>query len=388
MSAGPAEAAMTRRHEIAVDIRRPVREQPAGCHNRWHPDIPAVLHCAPGDEVVMQTRDAVDGQLTRSSTHADVARTDRSVVHPLTGPVWIDGAEAGDVLAVEILHVEPSSFGYTAQNPGFGFLADEFPEPFLVRWDLGDGYATSPDLPGVAVPGAPFMGTMGVAPSRELLTRATAREQRLRGDDPRVLLPDRHGAVPADEPVASEGLRTKPPRENGGNLDLKQAAAGSRVLFPVFVDGALFSAGDAHFAQGDGEVCGTAIEMAAVLHVRFALLKRGGSVSRNGVRGVAVETVSRAGERSETFVTTGLSVSGDRGSGSDDLTAAARMALAGMLDHIVAEYGYSAREAYAIASVAVDLKLAQVVNSPACVASASLPLHIFDEARRTGLAGS
>jgi len=366
------------RHEIVVDTARPVREQADRCHNRWHPDISPALRCAPGDEIAMQTRDAVDGQLTRSSSHADVLNTDRTVVHPLTGPIWVDGAEPGDVLVAEILAVEPGAFGYTAQNPGFGFLADEFPEPFLVRWDISGSIATSPDLRGVTLPGAPFMGTMGVAPSHELVRRATEREQRLAQRATGVLLPDPVGAVPADEPIASAGLRTKPPRENGGNMDLKHATAGSRVLFPVFVAGALFSAGDAHFAQGDGEVCGTAVEMAAVLHVRLDLLK--GEATRRRMRGVRLETAARSAQaerRSRGYVTTGLSVCGDDALGEDNLTEAARDALRSMLDHIVDEYGYSRREAYAIASVAVDLKVGQVVNSPSYLATASLPLDVL-----------
>jgi formamidase len=366
------------RHEIVVDTARPVREQADRCHNRWHPAIPPTLRCAPGDEVTMQTRDAVDGQLTRSSSHADVATTDRTVVHPLTGPIWVEGAEPGDMLVAEILAVVPGSFGYTAQNPGFGFLADEFPEPFLVRWDISGSIATSPDLRGVTLPGAPFMGTMGVAPSHELVRRATERERRLAERSDGVLLPDRVGAVPADEPIASSGLRTKPPRENGGNMDLKHATAGSRVLVPVFVEGALFSAGDAHFAQGDGEVCGTAVEMAAALSVRLDLLK--GEARHRQMQGVRLETPMRAAEverRSPTYVTTGLSVCGDDALGEDDLTEAARNALRSMLDHIVFEYGYTRREAYAIASVTVDLKVAQVVNSPTYLATASLPLDVF-----------
>jgi formamidase len=368
---------MPTRHEIAVDTARPVREQADRCHNRWHPHIPPALRCVPGDEVVMQTRDAVDGQLTRSSGHDDVAETDRTIVHPLTGPIWVDGAEPGDTLVVEILSVEPASFGYTAQNPGFGFLADEFPEPFLVRWDISRGRATSPDLPGVTISGSPFMGTMGVAPSEELLRRATERERRLAQQGPGVLLPDPTGAVPADEPIASEGLRTRPPRENGGNVDLKIATAGSRVLLPVLVKGGLFSAGDAHFAQGAGEVCGTALETAATLHVRLDLRK--GHASRDRIDSVRVETAVGATDepRAPAFTTTGLSVWGDGASGAHDLTEAARNALRSMLDHIADEYGYSRREAYAIASVAVDLKVGQVVNSPAYLAAASLPLDVF-----------
>ena len=368
---------MPARHEIVVDTSIPVREQADRCHNRWHPDIAPALRCAPGDEVVMQTRDAVDGQLTMSSTHADVATTDRTVVHPLTGPIWVDGAEPGDVLVAEILAIETGSFGYTAVNPGLGFLADEFPDPFLIRWDIAGGIAVSPDLPGVAIRGAPFMGTMGVAPSRALLLRATERERALAEHAAGVLLPDAAGAVPEDEPIASEGLRTKPPRENGGNMDLRQAGPSARVLFPVLVDGGLFSAGDAHFAQGDGEVCGTAVETTATLRVRFELRK--GEAARHRTEDVRVETDFRGSGRSpvRSVTTTGLSVCGDDASGADDLTAAARNALRSMLDHIVAEYGYSRQQAYAISSVAVDVSVGQVVNSPAYLATAALRLDIF-----------
>ena len=269
-------------YEILVDHRRPVREEPDRCHNRWHPEILPALTCEPGDEILMETRDAVDGQFTPDSSHADVTRIDRSIVHPLTGPVRVEGAESGDVLSVEVLEVSPASFGYTAQIPGFGFLADEFPEPFLVRWDIDDGYATSGDLPGLRIPGAPFMGTVGVAPSRELLEQVTLRERVLKEGGADVLLPDARGAVPSSEPVASQGLRTKPPRENGGNLDVRQMLAGTCILFPVWEEGGLFSAGDAHFAQGDGEACGTAIEMRCRLHVSFHIRK--GEAGRRGIR--------------------------------------------------------------------------------------------------------
>lgn len=364
-------------HEIAVDHTRPVREEPHRCHNRWHPDIPPVLTVSPGDEVVLQTRDAVDGQFTMDSRHEDVLRCDRSVVHPLTGPIRVEGAHAGDVLVVEILAIETSSFGYTAQIPNFGFLADEFPEPFLVRWELDGGWATSPDLPRVRVPAAPFMGTMGVAPSRDLLEAIARRERAMHeaGDD--VVLPDPRGAVPESEPVASEGLRTKPPRENGGNMDVRGMGVGTRILFPVWRDGVLFSAGDAHFAQGDGESCGTAIETRATLRARLDL--REGEAAARGIRDVRFETpASAAGsEARPRFTTTGLCVYADEGGRADDLTLAARSALRNMLDHLQYEYGYSRQQAYAIASVAVDLQVAEVVDSPNYVATASVPTDLF-----------
>lgn len=365
-------------YEIVVDRRRPVQEQPDRCHNRWHPDILPVLTCAPGDDVLIETRDAVDGQFTPHSSHEDVVRIDRSIVHPLTGPVAIEGAEPGDVLCVEVLQVEPASFGYTAQIPGFGFLADEFPDPFLVRWDIEGGYATSRDLPGVRVPGAPFMGTIGLAPSRALLEQATARERSLGEEVAGVLLPDPRGAVPASEPIASEGLRTKPPRENGGNLDVRQMVAGSRILFAVWQQGGRFSAGDAHFAQGDGESCGTAIEIAATLRVRFDLRKR--QAAERGMRDVFFESPPSQDDTAtrRTFSTTGLCSYAQAGGRADDLTLAARNALRNMIEHLAHELGCSRRQAYAVCSVAVDLKIGEVVDSPNYVATATVPLDIFE----------
>jgi formamidase len=362
-------------HELRVDRSIPVREEPGRCHNRWHPDIPPALSCRPGDEVVLTTRDAVDGQFTMASTHDDVPRADRSIVCPLTGPIRVEGAEAGDLLVVDVLDVRPSEFGYTAQIPGFGFLREEFPDPFLVRWEIGDGWATSPDLPGVRIPGAPFMGTMGVAPSRALLERITARERALadRGDD--VALPEPKGAVPGDEPIAREGLRTKPPRENGGNLDVKQLVAGSRVLFPVWVDGALFSAGDGHFAQGDGEACGTAIETAATLHVRLDLRKG----AAHGVRDVRFSGPRTGGSQpgGPYVATTGLSVYADAGGRAEDLNLAAANAVRNMIDLLCADHGFTRQQAYAICSVAVDLRISELVDAPNFVVSAVLPLDIL-----------
>jgi formamidase len=366
-------------HELRVDPSIPVREEPDRCHNRWHPDIPPALACLPGDDVVMATRDAVDGQFTMASSHEDVLLADRSVVCPMTGPIRVEDAEPGDLLVVDVLEVVPSGFGYTAQIPGFGFLRDEFPEPFLVRWELGDGWAVSAELPGVRIPAAPFMGTMGVAPSRELLERVTARELALAASGEDVALPERRGAVPEDERIAREGLRTKPPRENGGNLDVKQLVAGSRVLFPVWTEGALFSAGDGHFAQGDGEACGTAIETAAALHVRFDLVKE--AASAPSLRDVRFSGRRATGSRPDGpyVATTGLSVYADAGGRAEDLNAAARAALRNMIQLLGAEYGFTRQQAYALCSVAVDLKVSELVDAPNFVVSAMLPLEVLGE---------
>ncbi|MGH3659683.1 MAG: acetamidase/formamidase family protein, partial [Micromonosporaceae bacterium] len=143
-------------HEIRIDPAKTLVEEPGTGHNRWHPDIPPVVRCAPGDEVVMETRDALDGQLGPDSTSESVGAANLDVVHPLAGPVFVEGAEAGDLLEVEIIEVAPDAFGFTMQAPGFGFLREEFAEPYLVRWTMADGWATSVDLPGVRIPGAPF----------------------------------------------------------------------------------------------------------------------------------------------------------------------------------------------------------------------------------------
>ena len=132
------------------------------------------MRCEPGDEVVLETRDAFDGQMGPQATLDTVAAPNLDVVHPLTGPVYVEGAEPGDLLEVEIVEVVPDSYGYTVQVPGFGFLRDVFPDPYMVRWTIADGWATSEDLPGVRIPGAPFMGTIGLSPGHELLAAITA----------------------------------------------------------------------------------------------------------------------------------------------------------------------------------------------------------------------
>ena len=367
-------------YEIRVDYSRPLTAQPETGHNRWHPDIPPVVRCEPGDEVVLETRDALDGQLTSESTAESMAKLDLGLIHPLTGPVYVEGAHPGDLLVVDILEVAPPPFGWTAEIPGFGFLRDDFPEPFLVKWEIDGGWATSPDIPGVRIPGAPFMGVIGLAPSQELMERITAREQDLLQRGGFVLPPDPAGAVPADPAIAHEALRTVPPRENAGNVDIKQLAAGTRLLMPVWAEGALFSAGDAHFAQGDCETCGTAIEMTATLRVRFGV--RSGEAEATGARDLAFQREEylvppeyQAPRRF--YATTGISIDRDGRNQSEDLTLAARNALSNMIDHLTREYGYSRQQAYALCSVAVDLKVSEVVDVPNFVVSAFLPLDIF-----------
>ena len=367
--------------EIRIDRRRTLAEEPGTGHNRWHPDIPPVTRCDPGEEVILETRDAFDGQFGPETPLDVVGAPNLDVLHPLTGPVYIDGAEPGDLLDVEILDIESDSYGYTVQVPGFGFLRDVFPEPFKVNWDIADGWATSADLPGVRIPGAPFMGTIGLPPGHELLATITAREQELLDRGGFVLPPSTAFAVPSEAHIAAHALRTIPPREQGGNMDIKQLSKGAHLLLPVDVPGALFSAGDAHFAQGDCETCGTAIEMSATLHVRFSVRK--GEAGRKGIRfpqftrdDYYLPPQFAAPRRF--YATTGISVTRDGVDHSEDVSLAARNALLDMIEHLSGR-GWTPQQAYAICSVAVDLKISQVVDVPNMLVSAFLPEDIFDQ---------
>jgi formamidase len=287
---------------------------------------------------------------------------DLGLGHPLTGPVYVRGAEPGDLLEVELVAYEPDDFGTTAVVPGFGFLADLFPEPYLVKWEIAGGAARSAELPGVAVTEETFAGVVGVAPSRERLEAFRRREEGLRERGQPVADPMPDAAVP---PEARDGLRTIPPRELGGNLDVRQLVSGSRLWLPVDVPGALFSIGDLHFAQGDGEVCGTAIEMAGAVTVRFQV-RRG-----DGRRFPSYETPPRPGRRR--FATTGIPVETGM-----DVGEGARIALLEMIDHLERERGLERPAAYALCSVAVDLRISEVVDVPYPLVSALLPLDIFE----------
>jgi acetamidase/formamidase len=299
-------------------------------HYEWNNAIPPRLEIEPGDTVVFDTRDAADGYYSPASTHSDVLGRGPFRGHPLTGPVLVKGARPGDVLTVEILEVKPgATFGWTAIRPGRGLLPEaEFAKPFLTIWDLTDG-AHARTGRGIRVPLAPFPGVMGVA---------------------------------LDEPG---GHSTMPPRKNGGNMDVKQLVAGATLLLPVWVDGALFSVGDGHGAQGDGEVCVTAVEMMAQVTLRFGLERsrrlREPQFRTRGPLGSACE-------RGPCFATTAH---------GPDLFASAQQAIRYMIDHLVDSRGLSREEAYILCSVAVDLKISEIVDAPNWIVSAFLPEIVF-----------
>ncbi len=365
---------------IAIDRAKTLREEPTKGHNRWHPDIPPIATVEPGQVIGLETRDALDGQVTPSSTAADLARINLNVAHALTGPIFVKDAEPGDLLEVTLVEIEPQPFGFTCQLPGFGFLRNLFPEPYLVRWTITNGFATSPDLPGVRIPGAPFMGVMGLAPSHDLLAQINRREADLSERGGMVLLPEVNSAVPADPAIARTAMRTIAPHETGGNVDIKQLTKGTTLRMPVYVPGALFSVGDGHYAQGDGESCGTAVEMAATCYCSFNLIK--GAARARNIRDVQFYrndyfTAPEMAAPRRFFATTGQSYTREGINHSEDATLAARNALLNMIDYLVAERGFTRPQAYAICSVAVDLKISELVDVPNFVVSAFLPLDIF-----------
>jgi formamidase len=364
---------------ITIDRNKRLKEEPHTGHNRWHPDIPPLIEVEPGEEVVLETRDASDCQIKPSMTVADLTNLDAKVAHPLTGPVYIKGARPGDLLEITYLDILPQPHGWTRNRPGAGFLRDLFTEPYLAHWDITDGWATSPQIPGVRIPNGAFMGTAGIAPSRAQLEAWSRREAALVARGGIAFLPDPQDAVPTRGPIAEEGLRTLPPRENCGNVDAKQLTKGSRLLIPVNVEGALYSAGDGHFAQGDSECCITAIEMGATAVVRFRL--HAGEAARHHIRWprFAHPGYFAAPEWAapRNFIATmGMPIREDGTQEGEDLTLAARNALINMIE-LLQERGWSREQAYIICSVAVDLRVSNVVDLPNVTVSAFLPEDIF-----------
>ena len=369
------------------------------CFNRYHPAIPPVTRAKPGDMIVFHTRDALDSDLNLGSNADDLAAIDLNLVHPMTGPVHIEGAKRGDVLAVTLVDIQPDEYGYTVIVPGFGFLRDIYTKPHLVNWKLTRTHAVSEQMPGVKVPYEAFMGSVGILPGEPETDKWLARETALGSAGGVALPPQPIGALPTAV-CGPEGshkdkcLRTIPPRENGGNMDVQQMQVGTTLLLPCFIDGCGLFVGDVHYAQGDGEVSGTAIETGAVVTVRTEIRKGQGAV----IKGPEVEGGSQIKdiEPSKFYQTIGLPLKTagevpaplaylesqkikDLENLSEDLTLAARDALIKMIAYIQREHGLSAEQAYILASVAVDLRVGQVVDVPNYVVTAVLNLDVFDK---------
>ena len=360
---------------VRIDRTKRLREEPHTGHNRWHPDIAPIVEVDPGEEVSLETRDAMDLQIGPRTTVEDLPKLERTAAHPLTGPVYVKGARPGDLLEIEYLDIVPERYGWTRFSPGFGFLPDLFDHYFLVHWDITPEYATSPQLPGVRIPNGAFMGTAGVAPSREQLAKWTSREKALLEKGGRVLPPTSAAAVPSGGKVAEEGLRTIPPRENCGNADVKHLTRGSKLYVPVAVDGALYSVGDGHYAQGDSECCGTAIEMGATAVVRFKVYKD--EARAKGITWPRFSHANYENRLERNFIATmGMPVTADGRQESCDLNLAARNAVLEMI-RLLEERGWTREQAYVLCSVAVDLRVSNVVDVPNVTVSAFLPESIF-----------
>jgi acetamidase/formamidase len=300
-------------------------------HFGWDHSIPPAQTVAPGSTIHFECLDSGGGQFKPDSTVADVASLDFSKVNPVTGPVFVDGAEPGDALKITIHEFEPSGFGWTANIPGFGLLADQFTEPALNLWKY-DAAALTPALYGRngRVPLKPFAGTIGVAPAE----------------------PGLHSVVP--------------PRRVGGNLDIRDLAAGTTLYLPIEVAGALFSIGDTHAAQGDGEVCGTAIESAMNVALTLDLVKGANlSMPRFTTPGPVTRHLDEKGYE----VTTGI---------GPDLMSGAKAAVSNMIDLLGKQHGLAAVDAYMLCSVCGDLRISEIVDMPNWVVSFYFPRVVFE----------
>ncbi len=300
-------------------------------HLGWNNANEPKLRVAPGDRVEFETIDSSGAQLGPKSTLADLAKLDFGKVNPVTGPVYVDGAEPGDALEVTIESYVPSGWGWTANIPGFGLLADQFKEPALHIWKY-DASTLAPAAygPGGRVPLKPFAGTIGLAPAE----------------------PGQHSVVP--------------PRRVGGNMDIRDMAAGTVLYLPVEVPGALFSIGDTHATQGDGEVCGTAIESPMAVSLKFDLVK-GANLKFPRYR--TPGPVARHFDAKGYEVSTGI---------GPDLMTGARDAVSGMIDQLTARHGLKPVEAYMLCSVCADLRISEVVDMPNWVVSLYFPRIVFE----------
>lgn len=296
-------------------------------HAFWDHAHPPRLHIEPGDTVTFECRDASDGQITADSTVADFDHVDGSRIHALTGPVSVTGASPGDVLEIEIVDLRHYGWGWSGHKPGFGLLADDFRSPFLMHWDVADEGCRFRGDDRVLVPYEPFCGVMGVAPAE----------------------PGR--------------LSTLPPRFNGGNVDIRGLTIGATALMPVLLPGALFSCGDCHAAQGDGEVSGMGIESPMTVTLKFGVRR---DLSIRELQFTTPSPLTAADTRGYHCTT----------AHGPDLYANAQNAVRYMLDWLESNTGLTRSEAYVLCSVAGDLKISEIVDVPNWVVSFYLPLSV------------
>ena len=384
---------------VEVKKKGPHCEQDPNCFNRYHPAIKPVARAKPGDQIVVHTRDALDSNLNINSKPKDVTAIDVNLIHPMTGPIYIEGAKRGDVLAIKLVNITPNEYGYTTIIPGFGFLPDLYTEPFIANWKLNRVEAVSAEVPGVRIPMNGFMGSVGVMPGAEEVEKWLARETQLGAAGGVALPPEPTSARPAEicGPKGSHKdkcLRTIPPRENGGNMDVKQMVEGTTLLLPCFVDGCGLFIGDVHFAQGDGEVAGTAIEMGAVVTVETSIRKgmasvvkqpmfEGGSqikkLEPDSFHAVVGYPLKAAGEVPPQWTYLDSAKIKPLTNLSNDVTLAARNSLINMIDWLKTTKGLTKEQAFVVTSVACDLRISNVVDVPNYAVTTICPMNIFDK---------
>jgi formamidase len=380
-----------------------MREQKVPGHNRWHPDIPPAATVRPGAEFRVECREWTDGQIGNNDSANDVRDVNLDVSHMLSGPIAVEGAEPGDLLVIDILELGPvpqetgdapgQGWGYTgifAKENGGGFLTDVFPDAYKAVWDFHGQKATSRHLPGVEFTGITHPGLFGTAPSADLLARWNDRERALIATDPdRVpplaLPPLENGVLGGTASgdtlagIGRDGARTVPARENGGNHDIKNFTRGSRVFYPVHTEGALFSGGDLHFSQGDGEItfCG-AIEMGGFIDFHVDLIR--GGMETYGVTTNPILMPGNVEPRYSEFVTfIGVSVDHDSNTNHyNDATLAYRNACLNAITYLQ-KFGYSGEQAYLLLGAApIEGRVSGVVDIPNACCSLYLPTAIFD----------
>ena len=392
-----------------LDSTKRFEDQRLVGHNRWHPDIPPVAEVCVDTPVRVHCREWFDGAIVNDDSAQDVLDAPLLTVHKLSGPFAIKGAKPGDLLVVDILDVGPmpqedsgplagQGWGYTgifAKENGGGFLTDQFPDAYKAIWDFTGQTATSRHVPEVSFAGMIHPGLMGTAPSARLLAKWNAREQALINTDPKrvpplALPPEAEHALigrmtgPERDRIAREGARTAPPRENGGNQDIKNFTKGTRVFYPVFVDGANLSFGDLHFSQGDGEItfCG-AIEMGGFMDLRFEIIKDG--MAKYGVTENAIfmpGTVDPRFERWLAFSGTSVTLDGEQKYLDSHLSY--QRACLHAIDYLT-KFGYSREQAYLLlGSAPIEGRLSGVVDIPNSCSTVYLPVEMFDFDVRPG----
>lgn len=385
-----------------LDSSKPFDQQEKLGHNRWHPEIPPVATVKPGTSFRADCREWFDGFIKNDDSADDVRDAPLHTVHALAGPFAVEGAEPGDLLIVDILDVGPipqeegplagQGWGYTgifAKNNGGGFLTDQFPDAYKAIWDFKGGECTSRHIPGVKFTGIVHPGLMGTAPSAQLLAKWNKREGDLIATDPlRVpplaLPPEPDGALLGSlseeqyQRVAAEAARTAPPRENGGNQDIKNLTKGSRIFYPVFVPGGHLSVGDLHFSQGDGEItfCG-AIEMGGYIDLHVDIIK--GGMEKYGVSENAIFMPGRGGPvYSEWLAFSGTSVTLEGEQRYLDSQLAYQRAILHAIDYLT-QFGYSPEQAYLLLGAApIEGRFSGVVDIPNSCATVYIPTEIFD----------